>query len=118
MTTSLGSDMEGYRRLLDEVFDDTIVGWTADAEASERFPPRKLIEHLALAGCFAASGGPAGGQHPPDVAKLNELAFSLGRLGSAGIGGRRQPSRLGDRPATAIRQIRSPQDDLRAGHRR
>lgn len=84
MTTSLGSDMEGYRRLLDEVFDDTIVGWTADAEASERFP-RKLIEHLGARGVFRSKWGPAGGQHP-DVAKLNELAFSLGRLGSAGIG--------------------------------
>jgi len=84
MTTSVGSDIEGYRRLLDEVFDDTIVGWTAEAEVSERFP-RKLIEHLGASGVFRSKWGPAGGQHP-DVAKLNELALRLGRLGSAGIG--------------------------------
>ncbi|MDZ4269857.1 MAG: mycobactin biosynthesis acyl-ACP dehydrogenase MbtN, partial [Mycobacterium sp.] len=72
------------RRLLDEVFDDTIVGWTAEAEASERFP-RELIEHLGAGGVFRSKWGPAGGQHP-DVAKLNELALRLGRLGSAGIG--------------------------------
>ena len=77
-------DTEGYRELLDVVFDDRIVTWTAAAEASERFP-RKLIEHLGASGVFRSKWGPATGQHP-DVAKLNELAFRLGRLGSAGIG--------------------------------
>ncbi|MDZ4269956.1 MAG: acyl-CoA dehydrogenase, partial [Mycobacterium sp.] len=59
MTTSAGSDIEGFRRLLDEVFDDTIVGWTAEAEASERFP-RELIEHLGAGGVFRSKWGPAG----------------------------------------------------------
>ncbi|WP_197380734.1 mycobactin biosynthesis acyl-ACP dehydrogenase MbtN [Mycolicibacterium mengxianglii] len=78
------NDITGYRELLQEVFDEQIVSWTADAEASEQFP-RKLIEHLGASGVFRSKWGPAGGQHP-DVAKLVELAFSLGRLGSAGIG--------------------------------
>ncbi|BBY78391.1 acyl-CoA dehydrogenase [Mycolicibacterium parafortuitum] len=77
-------DIAGYRALLDDVFDQTVVDWTAEAEASERFP-RKLIEHLGSRGVFRSKWGPAGGQHP-DVAKLNELAFRLGHLGSAGIG--------------------------------
>ncbi|AQA01217.1 acyl-CoA dehydrogenase [Mycobacterium sp. MS1601] len=78
------SDLDAYRLLLDQVFDQQIVDWTAEAEACERFP-RKLIEHLGTSGVFRSKWGPAGGQHP-DVAKLNELAFRLGRLGSAGIG--------------------------------
>lgn len=84
MTASVGVDIEGYRTLLNEVFDEKIVTWTAEAEASERFP-RKLIEHLGASGAFRGKWGAAGNQHP-DVARLNELAFSLGRLGSAGIG--------------------------------
>ncbi|MAU81934.1 MAG: acyl-CoA dehydrogenase, partial [Gordonia sp.] len=84
MTVPVAVDLDGYRELLHRVFDDTVTGWTADAEAAERFP-RKLIEHLGSAGVFRAKWGPQGGQQP-DVAKLNELAFSLGRLGSAGIG--------------------------------
>ncbi|WP_199253633.1 mycobactin biosynthesis acyl-ACP dehydrogenase MbtN [Mycolicibacterium mengxianglii] len=78
------NDITGYRELLQEVFDEQIVSWTAEAEDSEQFP-RKLIEHLGASGVFRSKWGPAGGQHP-DVAKLVELAFSLGRLGSAGIG--------------------------------
>ena len=86
MTVPAAVDPDAYRELLDRVFDDTVTGWTADAEAAERFP-RKLIEHLGSAGVFRAKWGPQGGQHP-DVAKLNELAFSLGRLGwgAGGVG--------------------------------
>lgn len=84
MTATADIGIEGYRELLTQVFDQQLVAWTAEAEASERFP-RKLIEHLGASGVFRSKWGPAGGQHP-DVAKLNELAFSLGRLGSAGIG--------------------------------
>ena len=75
-------DIDEYRALLDDVFDRQIVDWTAEAEASERFP-RKLIEHLGQSGVFAHKW--ADGQHP-DVAKLIALASALGRLGSAGIG--------------------------------
>ena len=76
--------IDAYRQLLTEVFDDTVVSWTAEAEISEHFP-RKLIEHLGAGGVFRDKWGPAGTQQP-DVAKLNELAFRLGHLGSAGIG--------------------------------
>jgi hypothetical protein len=74
--------IDEYRALLDDVFDRQIVEWTAEAEASERFP-RKLIEYLGQSGVFAHKWDD--GQHP-DVAKLIALAFALGRLGSAGIG--------------------------------
>ncbi|MDY6997228.1 MAG: mycobactin biosynthesis acyl-ACP dehydrogenase MbtN [Actinomycetota bacterium] len=87
MTTSLGSldtDIGAYRQLLGRVFDETLADWTDDAESCERFP-RKIIEHLGARGVFRDKWGPAGGQQP-DVARLIELAFSLGRLGSAGIG--------------------------------
>ncbi|UXA19477.1 mycobactin biosynthesis acyl-ACP dehydrogenase MbtN [Mycobacterium sp. SMC-4] len=85
MTTSAALDVGGYRELLGQVFDDTITEWTAAAESSERFP-RKLIEHLGAHGVFRSKwGDPEGGQHP-DVAKLVELAYRLGHLGSAGIG--------------------------------
>ncbi|MGE2834863.1 mycobactin biosynthesis acyl-ACP dehydrogenase MbtN [Mycobacterium sp. SMC-4] len=78
-------DIDAYRELLDDVFDTTIVEWTAEAENSERFP-RKLIEHLGARGVFRGKwGAPEGGQQP-DVAKLLELAYKLGHLGSAGIG--------------------------------
>ena len=82
MTETTELSIDEYRALLDDVFDDQVVAWTAEAEASERFP-RKLIEHLGERGVFAQKW--RGGQHP-DVAKLIALAFSLGRLGSAGIG--------------------------------
>ena len=84
MTVSMDVDVDGYRELLAEVFDERVAAWTTEAESSEQFP-RKLIEHLGAAGVFRGKWGPAGGQHP-DVAKLNELAFRLGHLGSAGIG--------------------------------
>jgi alkylation response protein AidB-like acyl-CoA dehydrogenase len=38
MTDTAELCIEEYRALLDEVFDDQVVGWTAEAEASERFP--------------------------------------------------------------------------------
>ncbi len=82
MTGTAELSIDEYRALLDDVFDDQVAAWTAEAEASERFP-RKLIEHLGERGVFAQKW--RGGQHP-DVAKLVALAFSLGRLGSAGIG--------------------------------
>jgi hypothetical protein len=82
MTGTAELSIEEYRALLDEVFDDQVFGWTAEAEASERFP-RKLIEHLGERGVFAHKW--RNGQHP-DVPKLVALAFALGRLGSAGIG--------------------------------
>jgi acyl-ACP dehydrogenase len=82
MTDAAGLSIEEYRALLDKVFDEQVVGWTAEAEASERFP-RKLIEHLGQSGVFAHKWGD--GLHP-DVVKLVALASALGRLGSAGIG--------------------------------
>lgn len=84
MTASIETDLHAYRELLDRVFGDDIAEATAQAEATERFP-RKLIEHLGATGVFRAKWGPAGAQHP-DVARLVELAFRLGHLGSAGIG--------------------------------
>ncbi|MGV0723277.1 mycobactin biosynthesis acyl-ACP dehydrogenase MbtN [Mycolicibacterium elephantis] len=70
-----------YSELLERVFDERVTAWTAEAEATERFP-RKLIEYLGDAGVFAHkwSNGPQ-----PDVAKIIALAQALGRLGSAGI---------------------------------
>ncbi|OBF21544.1 mycobactin biosynthesis acyl-ACP dehydrogenase MbtN [Mycobacterium sp. ACS4331] len=82
MTATIGTSLEEYRELLAEVFDDRVTAWTAEAEETERFP-RKLIEHLGRSGVFTAKWGDS--QHP-DVAKLLELAYRLGRLGSAGIG--------------------------------
>jgi alkylation response protein AidB-like acyl-CoA dehydrogenase len=81
-TAAENLSIDDYRALLDDVFDQQIVQWTAEAEASERFP-RKLIEHLGQSGVFAHKW--CNGPHP-DVAKLIALAFALGRLGSAGIG--------------------------------
>lgn len=83
MTDTAELSIEDYRALLDEVFDDQVFGWTAEAEASERFPRKLMIEHLGERGVFAHKW--RRGQHP-DVPKLVALAFALGRLGSAGIG--------------------------------
>ncbi|MQY24921.1 acyl-CoA dehydrogenase family protein [Nocardia aurantia] len=74
--------LDEYRELLREVFDEQVTAWTEQAEADERFP-RPLIEKLGRAGVFADKW--AAGAHP-DLPKLFELAFALGRLGSAGIG--------------------------------
>ena len=65
VTASVALDVAGYRALLDEVFDEQVVAWTAEAEATERFP-RKLIEYLGASGVFT---GKWGGQQQPDVAK-------------------------------------------------
>ncbi len=82
MTASVDLGTGGYRALLEEVFDQKVVAWTAEAEATERFP-RQLIEHLGASGVFAAKWGD---DVQPDVGKLLELAYRLGHLGSAGIG--------------------------------
>jgi acyl-ACP dehydrogenase len=75
------ASVDDYRALLDRVFDDRMKAWTAEAEATERFP-RKLIEYLGESGVFTAKWGD---RQQPDVAKVIELALALGRLGSAGI---------------------------------
>jgi acyl-ACP dehydrogenase len=82
MTASVETSIDEYRALLDGVFDDRVTAWTAEAEASERFP-RALIEHLGASGVFTQKWGAS--QHP-DVAKIIALAYKLGHLGSAGIG--------------------------------
>ncbi|MCG5434306.1 mycobactin biosynthesis acyl-ACP dehydrogenase MbtN [Mycobacterium sp. MYCO198283] len=82
MTTVTELTVDDYRSLLDEAFGPQVRAWTAEAEATERFP-RQLVEHLGRAGVF---DGKWGSRQQPDVAKLNELAFALGRLQSAGIG--------------------------------
>jgi acyl-ACP dehydrogenase len=73
--------VDEYRALLERVFDDRVKAWTAEAEATERFP-RQLIEYLGQSGVFTAKWGD---RQQPDVAKVIELALALGRLGSAGI---------------------------------
>ncbi|MCV7382637.1 mycobactin biosynthesis acyl-ACP dehydrogenase MbtN [Mycolicibacter longobardus] len=77
-------NVDEYRELLGLAFGQQVTDWTAEAEATERFP-RKLLEHLGQSGVFAQKWGPAGNPHP-DLDKLVELAFALGRTGSAGIG--------------------------------
>lgn len=76
------TDIAGYRALLADVFDDQVTAWVTEAEATDRFP-RALIEHLGARGVFREKW--SGGVHP-DVGKLVELAFALGRTASAGIG--------------------------------
>jgi len=73
--------VEEYRALLDRAFDDRVTAWTAEAEATERFP-RQLIEYLGQSGVFTAKWGD---RQQPDVSRLIELAYALGRLGSDGI---------------------------------
>lgn len=82
MTTSADLSLDQYRSLLDEAFGAQVVAWTAEAEATERFP-RHLIEYLGKAGVFS---GKWGDRQQPDVARLLELAYRLGHLGSGGIG--------------------------------
>ncbi|MGV0791424.1 mycobactin biosynthesis acyl-ACP dehydrogenase MbtN [Mycolicibacterium sp. XJ1819] len=79
--TATAVTIEDFRELLDRVFDDRVRTWTAEAEATERFP-RHLIEYLGESGVFAAKWGD---HQQPDVARVIELALTLGRLGSAGI---------------------------------
>jgi acyl-ACP dehydrogenase len=73
---------EDYSELLERVFDDRIIKWTAEAEETECFP-RKLIEYLGESGVFAQKWVDS---QQPDVANVIELARKLGQLGSAGIG--------------------------------
>jgi alkylation response protein AidB-like acyl-CoA dehydrogenase len=73
---------EDYSELLERVFDDRVIKWTAEAEETERFP-RELIEYLGESGVFAQKWGDSQQQ---DVATVIELARKLGKLGSAGIG--------------------------------
>jgi len=79
---STPSTLDDYRDLLDAAFDERVLAWTAEAEATERFP-RQLIEHLGAAGVFSCKWADTA---QPDVAKLITLAAALGRLMSAGIG--------------------------------
>lgn len=76
------TSLEDYRATLAAAFGERVVAWTSEAEAQQRFP-RELIEHLGAGDVFSAkwAAGPL-----PDVGKLVELAFALGRLSSAGIG--------------------------------
>ncbi len=82
MTTAVQTSLDDYRVLLNSAFDQRVTTWTEEAEAAEQFP-RQLIEYLGAAGVFTAKWGDA---TQPDVAKLLELAYKLGHLGSAGIG--------------------------------
>jgi alkylation response protein AidB-like acyl-CoA dehydrogenase len=82
MSAAPDSNIDAYRALLTEAFDDNVFVWTAEAEAKERFP-RHLIEHLGARGVFRDKWSDSA---QPDVAKLVELARALGKLGSAGIG--------------------------------
>lgn len=77
-----GTGLAAYRALLARAFDKRVVAWTAEAEAQQRFP-RELIEHLGAHGVFSDKWSTG---QLPDVGKLVELAFALGRLSSAGIG--------------------------------
>lgn len=77
-----GTGLAAYRTLLDDAFDERVVAWTAEAEIRQRFP-RELIEHLGARGVFSDKWSTGS---LPDVGKLVELAFALGRLSSAGIG--------------------------------
>lgn len=82
LTDAAGVGLADYRALLADAFDQRVVSWTANAEARQRFP-REVIEHLGAAGVFSEKWADGA---LPDVGKLIELAFALGRLSSAGIG--------------------------------
>ncbi len=87
VTAMTTPSIEDYRALLDKVFDEQVTAWTAEAEATERFP-RQLIEHLGRSGIFA------------------RLRAGATRLG--GHRGRGQPARFGHRDSAAVRQVRLP----------
>lgn len=75
--------MSEYSDLLADTFDEQVAIWTAEAEATERFP-RHLIEHLGKSGVFRQKWGePSVTQ--ADLAKLIALASALGDQMSAGI---------------------------------
>ncbi|MDT3439449.1 MULTISPECIES: acyl-CoA dehydrogenase family protein [unclassified Pseudofrankia] len=78
---TVDASVEGYRDLLKSVFDDQVREWVAEAEATRRFP-RLLLRRMGAAGVFAEKWGD---RTTPDLAKLNELSYTLGRLGSAGV---------------------------------
>jgi alkylation response protein AidB-like acyl-CoA dehydrogenase len=75
--------MTEFTDLLNATFDDQVALWTADAEASERFP-RQLIEHLGKSGVFRQKWGEPT-QTQADLGKLIALASALGDQMSAGI---------------------------------
>ncbi|MET7403317.1 acyl-CoA dehydrogenase family protein [Dactylosporangium sp. NPDC005572] len=75
------ASVKGYRALLESVFDDQVRAWVAEAEATRRFP-RELLRRMGAAGVLAEKWGD---RATPDLAKLNELSYTLGRLGSAGV---------------------------------
>lgn len=74
--------LDEYRDLLDAVFDDEVTAMVHEAERTELFP-RALLEKLGAAGVFRAKWA---GQTKPDVAKLFELGYRLGRTASTGVG--------------------------------
>ncbi|OBH36673.1 acyl-CoA dehydrogenase [Mycobacterium intracellulare] len=82
MPETTPTSLDGYRGLLADAFDEQVLAWTTEAEARQQFP-RELIEHLGARGVFSEKWGDGA---LPDVGKLVELAFALGRLSSAGIG--------------------------------
>jgi acyl-ACP dehydrogenase len=82
VTDSASLGIDEYRALLDEVFDQQIVEWTAEAEASERFPC-KLIEHLGQSGVFAHKWGD--GQRLAD--RRDRSTFRAGRVRGSRSGG-------------------------------
>ena len=72
-----------YRELLATVVGGNIRairGWTNKAEEEERFP-KAFIEHLGAEGVFAGKWSQGARS---DVAKLVELGFAVGSLGSLG----------------------------------
>ncbi len=75
--------MSQYSDLLAAAFGEQVAIWTADAEATERFP-RHLIEHLGKSGVFRHKWGEPS-QTQVDLAKLIALASALGDQMSAGI---------------------------------
>ena len=101
MTATTHISLDDYRVLLTGAFDERVVAWTVKAEAEEHFP-RHLIEHLGASGVFSAKWST---DPMPDVGKLVELAFALGKLASAGIGRGRQPARLSHRDSASFRQV-------------
>ncbi|MBS2079922.1 acyl-CoA dehydrogenase, partial [Mycobacterium tuberculosis] len=82
MPETTQTSLDGYRGLMADAFDEQVLAWTTEAEARQQFP-RELIEHLGARGVFSEKWGDGA---LPDVGKLVELAFALGRLSSAGIG--------------------------------
>lgn len=74
--------LDDYRALLDAAFDDEVFAMVMAAERTELFPA-PLIGKLGAAGVFRAKWS---GATRPDVAKLFELGYRLGRTTSTGIG--------------------------------